>query len=99
MKTKQNFTQFRKKLGITHLSVSDVYPDDVGSLRRMVDVQVDEHKTLSDIRGLCTNIANQFEGSFMGGMRIDVDMVTFIISYDKCVDPPPPWNVYREDPL
>ena len=35
----------------------------------------------------------------MDEMRIDEDMVTFIILYDKYINPPPRWNVYRENPL
>lgn len=99
MMLKREVEKVKRALHVPYLSVSDIYPNDDGGLRREAGVQVDEHETLSGIRRLCSKIASHFEGSFMDEMRIDEDMVTFIISYDKYVDPPPMWNVYREDPL
>ena len=98
-KTVTNLSLLQKKLRVSHLAVSDVYPDDDGSLRRMVDVCVDEKNTLFDLQMLCGKIARQFDGDFRGLMRIDGNMLTFIIAYDKHVAPPPPWKVVREDPL
>ena len=99
MRKRVDISLLQRELCVSHMSVSDVYPDDDGSLRRMVDVQIDETDTLSDMQSLCRKIACRFDGDYRGLMRIDGDMMTFVITYDKQVAQPPAWKVVREDPL
>ena len=99
MMLKREVEKLKRSLRIPYLSVSDIYPNDDGGLRREAVAQVEENKPLAELYKLCSDIARGFGGMFENSMKADEDMVTFIISYDKYVDPPPPWNVYREDPL
>jgi len=95
----RNIIELQKSLCVPYISVSDVYPNDDGYLRREAVVRIDNNKTISDLQRLCGAIARAFNGELRGAFCIDGDTMTFIISCDKYVNPPPPWKVVREDPL
>lgn len=81
------------------VSVSEVYPNDDGYLRREVVVQIDGNRAIGDIHKLCGDIACALKGEFHKVFRIEGNQLSFIVSYNEHVDPPPAWKVVRENPL
>ena len=99
MSDKTIVRNMKKKLGVDFLSVSDKYPNDDGCLRRMGEIGVEKSMRLSRIYNMCEEIAEAFGGKFGDGLRIETGTALFVIAYDEYVEPPAPWDVFREDPL
>ena len=99
MSDKTIVRNMKKKLGVDFLSVSDKYPNDDGCLRRMGEIGVEKSMRLSRIYNMCEEVAEAFGGKFGDGLRIETGTALFVIAYDEYVEPPAPWDVFREDPL
>ena len=99
MSDKTIVRNLKKRLRVDFLSVSDKYPNDDGCLRRMGEIGVEKSMRLSRIYNMCEEIAEAFGGKFGDGLRIETGTALFVIAYDEYVEPPPPWDVFREDPL
>lgn len=89
----------KKNLGVSVLDVSEKYPNDDGCLRRMGEIGVEKTMRLSRIYKICEETAKAFGGKFSDGLRIEAGTALFVIAYDEYVEPPAPWDVFREDPL
>ena len=99
MSDKTIVRNLKKRLGVDFLSVSDKYPNDDGCIRRMGEIGVEKSMRLSRIYNMCEEIAEAFGGKFGDGLRIETGTALFVIAYDEYVEPPAPWDVFREDPL
>jgi len=99
MTDKMIIRSLKKRLGVNLLRVSEKYPNDDGCLRRMGEVGVEKAMILSRLYAMCEEIAKAFGGKFGDGIRIEFGTALFVIAYDEYVEPPAPWDVYREDPL
>ena len=99
MSDKKIVRDLKKRLRVDSLSVSDKYPNDDGCLRRMGEIGVEKSMRLSRIYNMCEEVAEAFGGKFGDGLRIETGTALFVIAYDEYVEPPAPWDVFREDPL
>lgn len=99
MSDKMIVRNLKKRLRLDFLSVSDKYPNDDGCLRRMGEIWVEKSMRLSRIYNMCEEVAEAFGGKFGDDLRIETGTALFVIAYDEYVEPPAPWDVFREDPL
>ena len=89
----------KKNLGVSVLDVSEKYPNDDGCLRRMGEIGVEKTMRLSRIYKICEETAKAFGGKVSDGRRREAGTALVVIAYDEYVEPPAPWDVFREDPL